>query len=58
MRLSEDRILAKQWGQADGSTFGNNPLAMAVANAVLDGLEEDGFLAAVRKRILSLIIIL
>ena len=34
-----------------GSTFGGNPLAMAVANAVLDGLEEDGFLAAVRKRI-------
>ena len=39
-----------------GSTFGGNPLAMAVANAVLDGLEEDGFLAAVRERIsLSLI---
>jgi acetylornithine/N-succinyldiaminopimelate aminotransferase len=27
---------------------------MAVANAVLDGLEEDGFLAAVRERIDSL----
>ena len=37
-----------------GSTFGGNPLAMAVANAVLDGLEEDGFLAAVRERIASL----
>ena len=33
-----------------GSTFGGNPLAMAVANAVLDGLEEDGFLADVRER--------
>ena len=37
-----------------GSTFGGNPLAMAVANAVLDGLEEDGFLAAVQERIASL----
>ena len=37
-----------------GSTFGGNPLAMAVANAVLDGLEEDGFLALVRERIASL----
>ena len=37
-----------------GSTFGGNPLAMAVANAVLDGLEEDGFLAAVRERIAKL----
>ena len=33
-----------------GSTFGGNPLAMAVANAVLDGLEEDGFLADVQRR--------
>lgn len=28
-----------------GSTFGGNPLAMAVANAVLDVLQSDGFLA-------------
>jgi acetylornithine/N-succinyldiaminopimelate aminotransferase len=27
-----------------GSTFGGNPLAMAVANAVLDVILEDGFL--------------
>lgn len=33
-----------------GSTFGGNPLAMAAANAVLDGLEEEGFLADVRRR--------
>jgi acetylornithine/N-succinyldiaminopimelate aminotransferase len=32
-----------------GSTFGGNPLAMAVANAVLDVLLEDGFLANVRS---------
>ena len=37
-----------------GSTFGGNPLAMAVANAVLDGLEQDGFLATVRERIASM----
>ena len=32
-----------------GSTFGGNPLAMAVANSVLDVLEEDGFLQHVQK---------
>jgi len=31
-----------------GSTFGGNPLAMAVANAVLDVVLEDGFLEHVR----------
>ena len=31
-----------------GSTFGGNPLAMAVANGVLDVLLADGFLAQVR----------
>ncbi len=31
-----------------GSTFGGNPLAMAVANAVLDVVLEDGFLGHVR----------
>jgi acetylornithine/N-succinyldiaminopimelate aminotransferase len=32
-----------------GSTFGGNPLAMAVANAVLDILLADGFLERVRR---------
>ena len=32
-----------------GSTFGGNPLAMAVANSVLDVLEEDGFLQQVKQ---------
>lgn len=32
-----------------GSTFGGNPLAMAVGNAVLDLMLEDGFLASVIK---------
>ena len=33
-----------------GSTFGGNPLAMAVANAVLDVMLEDGFLDNVVKQ--------
>jgi acetylornithine/N-succinyldiaminopimelate aminotransferase len=32
-----------------GSTFGGNPLAMAVANAVLDVMLEPGFLAHVEE---------
>lgn len=33
-----------------GSTFGGNPLAVAVGNAVLDIMLEDGFLDRVRER--------
>ncbi len=33
-----------------GSTFGGNPLATAVGNAVLDVVLADGFLEAVRAR--------
>jgi acetylornithine/N-succinyldiaminopimelate aminotransferase len=33
-----------------GSTFGGNPLAMAVGNAVLDVILADGFLERVRQR--------
>ena len=33
-----------------GTTFGGNPLAMAVGNAVLDVVLEEGFLQAVRDR--------
>jgi len=32
-----------------GSTFGGNPLAMAAANAVLDVIMEDGFMARVEE---------
>jgi acetylornithine/N-succinyldiaminopimelate aminotransferase len=35
-----------------GSTFGGNPLAMAVGNAVLDVVLEPGFLEAVQKKAL------
>jgi acetylornithine/N-succinyldiaminopimelate aminotransferase len=37
-----------------GSTFGGNPLAMAVANAVLDVITAKGFLDRVRKNSLAL----
>jgi acetylornithine/N-succinyldiaminopimelate aminotransferase len=37
-----------------GSTFGGNPLAMAVGNAVLDAVLEPGFLEAVRQKALRL----
>lgn len=33
-----------------GTTFGGNPLAMAVGNAVLDVVLEDGFLESVRRK--------
>jgi acetylornithine/N-succinyldiaminopimelate aminotransferase len=34
-----------------GSTFGGNSLSTACGNAVLDGLEEEGFMAGVQHRI-------
>ncbi len=37
-----------------GSTFGGNPLAMAVGNAVLDVILEPGFLEAVQQKALNL----
>ncbi|MFN3656701.1 MAG: aspartate aminotransferase family protein [Pseudolabrys sp.] len=37
-----------------GSTFGGNPLAMSVANAVLDVVTADGFLDRVKKNALLL----
>ena len=37
-----------------GSTFGGNPLAMAVANAVLDVVMAEGFIKRVRKNALLL----
>ena len=37
-----------------GSTFGGNPLAMAVASTVLDVITEPGFLEAVRSKTLHL----
>ena len=45
----EDVAQAMQPG-THGTTYGGNPLAMAVANAVLDVMEEPGFLDHVQAR--------
>lgn len=48
--LATDEVAAGMTPGSHGSTFGGNPLAMAAANAVMDVLEGDGFMAGVRKR--------
>ncbi|MDX6804452.1 aspartate aminotransferase family protein [Terrihabitans rhizophilus] len=48
--LATDRAAAGMTAGAHGSTFGGNPLAMAVGNAVMDVLLEDGFLADVAQK--------
>lgn len=45
--LATERAAACMTPGTHGSTFGGNPLAMAVANAVLDVMLEDGFLGRV-----------
>jgi acetylornithine/N-succinyldiaminopimelate aminotransferase len=45
--LSTAKAAAGMTAGTHGSTFGGNPLAMAVANAVLDVVLADGFLARV-----------
>jgi len=47
--LAREIIAASMSPGTHGSTFGGNPLAMAVANAVLDVVLEDGFLEHVNK---------
>ena len=46
--LATDRAAVGMVAGTHGSTFGGNPLAMAVANAVLDVVLEDGFLDRVK----------
>jgi acetylornithine/N-succinyldiaminopimelate aminotransferase len=60
--LATERAAVGMTAGSHGSTFGGNPLAMAVANAVLDVLLADGFLANVdsmaklmRRRLVSLV---
>ncbi len=42
--LATERVASAMGPGSHGSTFGGNPLAMAVANAVLDVMLADGFL--------------
>ncbi len=48
--LANDKASACMVVGTHGSTFGGNPLATAVGNAVLDLMLEDGFLDQVRER--------
>src|SRR5690606_28724451 len=45
--LATDKAAMGMTAGVHGTTFGGNPLAMAVGNAVLDVVLEDGFLQAV-----------
>ena len=47
--LASEKAAAGMTAGTHGSTFGGNPLAMAVGNAVLDVMLADGFLAAVER---------
>ena len=47
--LMNKRVASGMTGGTHGSTFGGNPLAMSVGNAVLDQIFKKGFLASVRK---------
>ena len=47
--LATERVAAAMSPGTHGSTFGGNPLAMAAANATLDILLQDGFLADVAR---------
>jgi len=47
--LMNKRVASAMTAGTHGSTFGGNPLAMSVGNAVLDQIFKKGFLANVRK---------
>ena len=47
--LAREEVAAAMVPGSHGTTFGGNPLATAVANAVLDVVLADGFLDTVRK---------
>jgi acetylornithine/N-succinyldiaminopimelate aminotransferase len=50
--LATDEAASGMTAGVHGTTFGGNPLAMAVGNAVLDVVLEDGFLDEVRRKAL------
>ncbi len=47
--LTDEKIATAMTPGSHGSTYGSNPLAMAVGNAVLDVMLADGFFAHVQK---------
>ncbi len=47
--LATERAAAGMVAGTHGSTFGGNPLAMAVANAIMDVMLADGFLEGVER---------
>ena len=47
--LATEKVASALTAGSHGSTFGGNPLAMAVGNAVLDVMLADGFFANVEK---------
>ncbi len=47
--LASAKVAGAMTSGSHGSTFGGNPLAMAAADAVLDVMLEDGFLANVQR---------
>ncbi|WP_343560955.1 aspartate aminotransferase family protein [Kiloniella sp. b19] len=48
--LANDKAAAAMVFGTHGSTYGGNPLATAIGNAVLDLLSEEGFLESVQSR--------
>ncbi|MDA8870555.1 aspartate aminotransferase family protein [Rhizobiaceae bacterium] len=48
--LATEKVASAMTPGTHGTTYGGNPLAMAVANAVLDVMLADGFLESVRER--------
>jgi len=48
--LAREEVAQAMTLGAHGSTFGGNPLAMAIGNAVLDVVLEEGFLEAVQHK--------
>ena len=50
--LATEKAVAGMTAGVHGTTFGGNPLAMAVGNAVLDIVLEEGFLQSVQDRAL------
>jgi acetylornithine/N-succinyldiaminopimelate aminotransferase len=52
--LATDEAAAGMVAGSHGSTFGGNPLAMAVGNAVIDVVLDEDFLASVRHKALLL----